>query len=475
MQMMKNLFLIILLLYTVSQTFGQHQELGEKPSIWKEKGKETVDSNSLLAAFKSGTINGHLRYFFMATDNQGALSDYYANAGGGGIKFETAIFNGFQLGISGFFTFNMGSSNLSTPDPITNQSNRYEIGLFDIENPNNKTDIDRLEELFIKYNIGNSFITAGKQLINTPFINLQDGRMRPTEVSGIWTEINSIKKTKIEGGFLNQISPRGTVRWVRVSESIGVYSSGLNNDGSKSDYAGNTNTKGIALLGVTHKPSSKLSLKFWNLFAENIFNTAMIQADYKQPLSSDGDFFTGIQVIQQNKVGKGGNEDLSKRYVQDKSSTTYGGTIGWGNKSWKTSFNYNRITATGRYLMPREWGRDPFYTFMSRERNEGLADVNAFVLKLGYTIPKINIKTTTAIGYFDLPNINDPAKNKYSMPSYTQLNIDTRYEFTGFLNGLGAQLLYVYKNKLHNAPIATKYIINKVNMSLWNIVLNYNF
>jgi hypothetical protein len=112
---------------------------------------------------------------------------------------------------------------------------------------------------------------------------------------------------------------------------------------------------------------------------------------------------------------------------------------------------------------------------MSRERNEGLADVNAFVLKLGYTIPKINIKTTTAIGYFDLPNINDPAKNKYSMPSYTQLNIDMRYEFTGFLNGLGAQLLYVYKNKLHNAPIATKYIINKVNMSLWNIVLNYNF
>ena len=156
-------------------------------------------------------------------------------------------------------------------------------------------------------------------------------------------------------------------------------------------------------------------------------------------------------------------------------SITFGGNIGWENKSWKTSFNYNRITATGRYLMPREWGRDPFYTFMSRERNEGLADVNAFVLKVGYTIPKTNIKTSTALGYFDLPNINDAAKNKYSMPSYTQLNIDMRYAFNGFLNGLGAQLLYVYKNKLGNTPIATKYIINKVNMSLWNFVLNYDF
>ena len=126
-------------------------------------------------------------------------------------------------------------------------------------------DIDRLEELFIKYNFGNSFVTAGKQLINTPFINLQDGRMRPTEVSGLWTEINKIRNLKIEGGFLNQISPRGTVKWYNVKESIGVYSSGLNKDGSKSNYAGNIYTKGFAMIGLKHKTSKNLSLKFWNL------------------------------------------------------------------------------------------------------------------------------------------------------------------------------------------------------------------
>ena len=459
----------------VATSNAQHQELGEKPSIWKEKGKETVDSNSLLYAFKKGTMNGHLRYFFMATNNEAALSDYYANAGGGGIKFETSKFKGLQLGISGFFTFNLGSSNLSRPDPITNLSNRYEIGLFDIENPNKKSDINRLEEFYLKYTVGGNLILAGKQMINTPFINLQDGRMRPTEVSGIWTEINSIKKIKIEGGLLNQISPRSTTRWFSVGKSIGVYSAGLNKDGSKSDYTGNTTTKGIAMFGITHKPSSNVSLKAWNLFVENIFNTSMLQIDLKKTISSRGDFLTGFQIIQQHKIGDGVNKTLSKRYVQDNMSITFGGNIGWENKSWKTSFNYNRITATGRYLMPREWGRDPFYTFMSRERNEGLADVNAFVLKVGYTIPKTNIKTSTALGYFDLPNINDAAKNKYSMPSYTQLNIDMRYAFNGFLNGLGAQLLYVYKNKLGNTPIATKYIINKVNMSLWNFVLNYDF
>ena len=50
--------------------------------------------------------------------------------------------------------------------------NRYEIGLFDHENQSNKEEIDRLEELFIKYNFRKSFVTFGKGLLNTPFINL---------------------------------------------------------------------------------------------------------------------------------------------------------------------------------------------------------------------------------------------------------------------------------------------------------------
>ena len=178
--------LAITLWLAAGNLFAQHQELGEKPSIWQEKSKQKSDSTSLLHAFRNGTMHGHLRYFFMATDNTKTLSDYYANAVGGGIKFETAKVKGFQLGMSGFFTFNIGSSPLGDPDPETGAANRYEIGLFDQQDPYNTSDIDRLEELFIKYNFKKGTVTLGKQLINTPFINLQDGRMRPTAVSGIW-------------------------------------------------------------------------------------------------------------------------------------------------------------------------------------------------------------------------------------------------------------------------------------------------
>ncbi len=453
---------------------AQHQEIGEKPEIWKKDVKETIDSNSFLFAFRNGKASGHLRYFFMGTDNESGLTDYFANAAGGGLKFETAKFKGFQLGISGFFTFNLGSSPFLKPDPATNQFSRYEIGLFDVEDPSNKSDIDRLEELYLKYSFRQSSVTLGKQLINTPFINLQDGRMRPTEVNGIWLD-HQMKKTRIEGGVLYQISPRGTVKWYSVGESIGVYSTGINIDGSKSEYKGNTETRVVAMIGINHKPKENISLQFWHIYTENIFNAGFIQAEFEKKLTEKHRLSAGIQLLQQYRVGNGGNKEEVKRYMQDESAFAFGGKVEWQYDKWKSSFNFNRITSHGRYTMPREWGRDPFYTFMPRERNEGLADAYAYVLKTGRSFPKQRVNTSVALGYFKLPSVYHYAANKYGMPSYNQLNVDIRHKFKGLFTGLEAQLLYVYKGKATDEAIENKFIINRVNMSLWNLVLNYNF
>ena len=468
-------FLIMTMIFGMNITvFGQHQEIGEKPEIWKKDARESIDSNSLFYAFKNGKASGHLRYFFMATDNEEGLSDYYAHAAGGGLKFETAKYKGFQLGISGFFTFNLGSSSFLKPDAKTGQFSRYEIGLFDIEDPSNKSDIDRLEELYLKYSFQNSSITAGKQLINNPFINLQDGRMRPTEVNGVWLD-HQTKKTRIEGGVLYQISPRGTVRWYGVGESIGVYSTGININGTKSEYKGNTHTKGIAMIGINHKPINNLSFQFWHIYTENIFNASFLQTEFEKEVRNKHKLSAGIQLLQQFRIGEGGNKENVKKYMQDQSAFSFGGKLGWQHLLWKASFNFNRITRQGRYTMPREWGRDPFYTFMPRERNEGLANVYAYVIKVNKNFPKQNLNTSLSLGHFKLPSVYDFAANKYGLPSYNQLNIDLRHKFKGQLSGLEAQLLYVYKRKANKQTIEDKFIINRVNMSLWNLVLNYNF
>lgn len=472
---MKKIHTAFLFLAISFTSAAQHQEVNEKPGLWKEKEIE-ADSTSLLSAFRRGTVSGHFRYYFMATENKSDLTDYYAHAVGGGIKFETGKFKNFQIGVSGFFVFNIGSSDLTIPDPKTNQMNRYETGLFDIEDPSNKKDIDRLEELYIKYYLKNSTITFGKQLINTPFINLQDGRMRPTEAEGLWAEINPAKTIKLQLGYLYGISPRSTVRWYKAGESIGVYPVGITETGNKSGYAGNLKSNGIILTGITFQHNKNLKFQLWNQFTENIFNSAMLQVDYEYVISGKSKLIAAAQIIRQDAVKDGGNEDPSKTYFRKGNKAyTLGAKLGWKNEKWETTLNYNRITAHGRYLMPREWGRDPFFTFLPRERNEGLGDVHAVVGKLNYKIPRIRISTAIAAGHYELPEVTNYALNKYGLPSYNQLNIDIRYKFSGILKGLESQLLYVYKSKTGNSYNNDKYVINKVDMGLWNLVFNYQF
>ena len=59
-------------------------------------GQEKKDTTSILHAFKKGKIEGHFRLFYMNSDNDGPLTDYYALAFGGGLKYQTKSFKGFQ-------------------------------------------------------------------------------------------------------------------------------------------------------------------------------------------------------------------------------------------------------------------------------------------------------------------------------------------------------------------------------------------
>lgn len=456
--------------------FGQHQEVNEKPSLYKGNKANIEDSTSLLYAFKHGQYHGHFRYFFMATDNEKGLTDYFANAVGGGLHYHTGDFHGFQFGLSGFYVFNLYSSDLGVADSVSGQLNRYEIGLFDQEDPYNHKDIDRLEELYLKYHFRKSTFTVGRQLINTPFINLQDGRMRSTGVEGFWFESEALRKIKLEGGWLYAFSPRGTTKWFSVGESIGLYPSGVNPDGSKSNYFEHTESKGVALLGINYNPNKWMGVQVWDTYVENVFNTAMIQVDLEKILKNGSKLYGSGQFIRQDAVNHGGNEDPTKAYfLAGGQAMTYGGRIGHRSEFFDISLNYNHISKDGRYLFPREWGRDPFFTFMPRERNEGVGGSDAFVLKSSYNFSKIKLKTSLAVGYVQMPDVYNPALNKYGMPSYGQINADIRYSFGKMLKGLDMQLLVVGKLGIGETYGNQRYVINKVNMVLYNLVLNYHF
>lgn len=455
---------------------SQHQELQEAPKIWNGENKEKADSLSLLTAFRNGKVNGHFRYFYSSTDNGGDLTDYFAHAAGGGLRYETAPFYGLQMAVSGYYIFDIGSSDFAIKDKTTGQANRYEIGLYDINNPAEKNEISRLEELYLKYQYKNNYIRLGKQLINTPFINLQDGRMRPTQVQGVWVDAKPIKNLSLQGGWLNKISPRSTSEWFSVASSVGVYPSGVNPDGTKSNYRNNIASKGVALLGLEYKWQKNINLRAWNLYTENISNSLLLQLDGNVSIKDNTKMIYGVQMIHQAKINDGGNSDKNKSYFNNEKNTlTYGARLGIKYKAIESTLNYNRITEGGRYLMPREWGRDPFFTFMPRERNEGMADVHAIMLQTKYAKAKSPFSSSISVGYFQMPDVKNTAFNKYGVPTYSQMNIDLRYKLKGWLQGMEAQVLLLRKWKIGETYDTPNFVFNKVDMNLINVVINYNF
>lgn len=468
---MKRIVFSITALFFAVVLFAQHP--AEPADTSKTKGKHAA---SLLEAFEHGHFHGHFRSFFMATDNERQLSDYYALAAGGGLHFSTAPWKGFSFGIGGIFHYNLASSDLAAKDPLTGAVNRYEIGLFDVEDPENRNDLDRIEELWLRYQWKNSRLTLGQQALQTPFINYQDGRMRPTAEAGIWAEFNEIEQTRIEGGWLWKVSPRSTVEWYSIGESIGLYPKGLNPDGTASGYPENLESKGVGVLGITRQAGKRLKVQAWDYYVENIFNTAFIQADYTHPLSNGHRLFAGAQYTHQNALAHGGNEDDTKTYFMKNShSNAFSTQLGWQKGAWKTLLAYTRVTDDGRFLFPREWGREPFYTFMSRERVEGSGDSHSVVGRLNWQPENSRLRLEAAYGHFYLPDVKNTRLSKYAFPAYNQFNFDVHYRFGGMFEGLRAQFLYVWKGRLGEVYGNDRLVINRVNMSQYNLVLNYTY
>ncbi|MCS7036455.1 MAG: OprD family outer membrane porin [Saprospiraceae bacterium] len=431
---------------------------------------------TLLQAFQKGQHGGQFRTFVMVTDNTGQLSDYYAWAAGGWLHFQSAPWHGFSMGVGGAFNFNLLSSDLSLRDSATGAINRYEIGLFDVENPRNRRDLDRLEELWLRYQWRNSRITVGQQLLQTPLINHQDGRMRPTAEAGAWLEWNEWRRVKIEGGLLWRMSPRSTVRWYTIGESIGLYPRGINPDGSASGYSGNLKSGGVGLVGITWRPDERLTLQLWDQYVERIFNTALLRADYQRPVGGKHRLLAGLMLIRQDAVAHGGNEDPAKAYFPASGqSVAFSTQMGWQRGPWRALAAYTRVTAHGRFLSPREWGREPFYTFMPRERIEGSGDSHSITGRILWSSPNSRWQMEGAYGHFYLPDIKNTALNKYGFPAFRQLNLDVRYSFGGALEGLRGQLLYVWKGRIGEFYGNYRHVINKVDMTHVSLVLNYTF
>ncbi|WP_345162170.1 porin [Pontibacter saemangeumensis] len=400
---------------------------------------DTVEVKSVKELFTKGEVDGHVRNYFMATWNHRSLSDNYANAIGAEIGYKTALLHGFRFGFAGLFTYNLFSSDIQEPDGITGKLPKLELELFDIEDPENKADLDRLDELYLAYQSDRLRAKAGRFSFSSPLMNPQDTRMKPYSFQGISVEVPLQEKGLLTLAWFDHFSPRSTVEWFQADETIGVFSPGVDEYGSPSGYPHHTRTKGVAVAGLQLNPARRLSAEAWNYWIDNISNNSYGRA----VLEVVPHVKAGVEGLYQFRVGHGGNPEAAQAYFPHQQQWLAGGMLAYEPGSWHLSLNYLHVGGDGRFLFPREWGREQFFATVSRGRIEGTGNADLLVAKARKQWSG-RFSSEAAVAKSWLPDAQNYRFNKYGATAYIGWLADLNYQpEKPVLDGLAFRLLYV--------------------------------
>lgn len=440
----------------------------------EQKIENDPDKKLFGKVLESGEFEFHLRSFFMATQNQGTLLDYSTWGTGAGLGYFSPRWKGFGVGFSGFFVFRHFENNVTAIDPLTQSSNRYEILLYDLQNPTNHKDLDRLEEFYISYEKESISIWLGRHHFDSPFLNASDNRMRPNLFSGISVGVKP-GKIGVNASWFSHVITRGSLEWLTVEESFGLYNTGRNPIESDENYKHHVDSKGIAILGLEYN-SDHAKLESWSYLAEGVFSLSVIQGAGHIPTNSGLQVLWGVQGFYESALGNGGNQNPEKAYIlPDEQSSGFGlrGGLKWSHS--KLTLNFLRISDQGRFLFPREWGREQFFVSLPRERFEGMGGVDVKMIQFDQYLIQDKFKVGLGFSYVNNPDQNDFRLNKYGLPDYYQFSGLADYRFDGFFRGLDFQFLIVGKKEGPKQLVTPENMINKVNMINYNFIVDYRF
>lgn len=375
------------------------------------------EAKSFKEWFQKGNTSGLIRINMMYTFRPDSRTYHSALAVGGRLYYHSSYWKGFQLGLGGLYAYNIASTKLNSKD--YQFAPKWERQLFDLQNTSNKHDLDRLEELFVKYRYKDSYIKVGKMLVETPFVNPQDSRMKPSAFQGVWFDWQEGHRFEINGGVFNKVSPRATTEWVSIAESIGLYDR-FEEPETHSIIHKNIN---LLMLGGHYKISSNLNYHNWQYFVDQLSYVNFNQLEW-----ITNSFKIGVQYVFQQ-----GRDD--QQIFTDQLNNNYNQIIS-GQLQWRLprlQFSYNTTLSLSDtpFIFPKEWGAEPFYTFISRHRIEGLDGSNSQALKID--LQPFNKWNDLNIGIYGVRTSfeekEDSINNKIKSSYFNQLSLDIQAKF----------------------------------------------
>ncbi|MDX1444962.1 hypothetical protein [Lishizhenia sp.] len=427
-------------------------------SVWASEHDTTKVEHNILEAFHHGHLKGQIRDYSMMTVNAGIAGDFFTQAIGASLHYETAEFYGFSMGLKGMFIHRVFSNDLAGA--------RFERQLYDLENPTNYNELDRLEELYFNYHYKFWNLRFGKMEVKSPIVNKHDGRMKPKMFSGVSSSFKVKKKNTFHIYHISKATPRSTVEWFNLHEAIGIYNNGFDEHGNKMHYHGHLDTKFLTIAGYEGKFDKGTQLKFWDYYFDNLMNTA--QVEVSQAFAKD--YKAKFLYVNQFSTQTRENTYNEEYFKSGELTHVFSALVGREFKEFELDLMASYIPKGGQYIFPRELGVDPFYTSITRNWLEGLSDASA----VGLTLKKELCNWDMKMSYVHLESKNDYDHNRYMELSNDQVNIDITRHFHHALEGLDVRFLYVMKHTGGNIPDYAN-VVNRTNYHHLNLIMNFNF
>ncbi len=427
---------------------------------------------SSVLAQDNNDFEGTFTTRHMRTANKGDLTNFSGAVSYGFLKYKKSVNDWLTFGgqVNGLIHY--GLDNITKRDALTGSGPIFEANLWAPNYLDGRVE-GTLSQLYADLNFGDHSLTIGRFLQQTPIINPEPWPF-PNALQGLWYKYNS-EQFKFQFGYVDRIAPRFTGRFDNIGETIGLAATGFSIEGLPSRYPGNVNSNYLLISNLNVKLNNEIVVDIWNYYADNVFNTFLIEPTLKLENSLT---LKGMFMLQ-TRVGNGGNMDPTAAYVRGGTNAVYLGLRAekkYDNHSFQ--FNISVIGPDGRFQLPREWGLEPFYTFQRRTRVEGLSNVTALMAKWtrNWSNEKRDLRFFTSLGGHITPAPEGFVQNKLGLPPHMHLDASLKYSpKAGSFKGLSAELYLAQRFLVGRGVVFENYRINRVDFFHSDLILAYTF
>lgn len=297
-------------------------------------------------------------------------------------------------------------------------------------------------------------------LVETPFVNPQDSRLKPSAFQGLWLDWNEGHRFELNAGVFNKVSPRSTTEWVYISESIGLYDH-YQNEGTASPINRDIN---LWILGGHIKLNENTRFHNWQYYINQYSYVNFNQFEWCKSAIK-----LGLQYVFQNGLDE---KQLFSEQDLKQESHIVSARMKWIKPRWQVSYNVTQGLSVGRFTFPKEWHAKPFYTFISRHRIEAFHEVNSHAVKLDAqpfrTWKQLNIGLYLARTIYE--DVNELTNTRNSR-SLSQISLDLQARLRDNGDNLSFMLLntFILANEVISNPIL------KEERHLTQLIVNFKF